>query len=324
MKATIYTKYGSPDVLRLEEVKKPTPGDNEVLLKIQAASVNALDWHLLRGKPLFIRLSLGILRPKNQILGNDKAGRIEAVGKNVKQFQPGDDVFGETRGGAFAEYACVSADELVIKPDNISYQEAAVVPVAAVTALQALRKGQIQSGQKVLINGASGGVGSFSVQIAKAFGAEVTAVCSSQNVDMVRSIGADHVIDYTKEDFTYNGRRYDLIHAANGDRSIFEYKRALSPNGNYVVSGGSMSQMFQGMLLGSLLSERSGKKMGFLSVKMNIQDLSFVAELLASGKVKPVIDRHYPLKEVAQAIAYLEEGHAKGKVVITMNDSGYS
>ncbi len=320
MKANIYTKYGSPNVLELKEVEKPIPKDDEILIKVHAAAVNALDWHLLRGKPIFIRLmGLGLLKPKNLILGNDRAGKVEVIGKNVKQFKPGDEIFGETRGGAFAEYACVCEDELVLKPGNISFEEAAAVPIAAVTALQGLRdKGKIQSGQKVLINGASGGVGTFAVQIAKSFGAEVTAVCSSKNVELVRSIGADHVIDYTKEDFTKNGQRYDLIHAANGHHSIFEYKRALSPNGIYVVTGGSMSQMFQGMLLGPLMSKKGGKKMGFLSVKQNKKDLGFIAKLLQAGKVKSVIDKYYTLSDVPKAISYLEAGHAKGKVVITL------
>ena len=324
MKAIVYTKYGPPDVLQLKEVEKPTPKDNEVLIKVHAASVNALDWHFLRGEPFLVRLmGGGLLKPKNKILGADVAGWVEAVGRNVKQFQPGDEVFGDIYSsglGAFAEYVCVSENALVLKPASTTFEEVAAVPVAAVTALQGLRdKGQIQPGQKVLINGASGGVGTFAVQIAKSFGAEVTGVCSTRNLDMARSIGADQVIDYTQEDFTQNGQRYDLILAANGYHSIFDYKRALSPKGIYVVTGGSMAQVFQGMLLGPLISMTGSKKMGSLGVaRANQKDLVFMKELLEAGKVVPVIDRRYPLSEVAEALRYCEEGHAKGKVVITL------
>ena len=270
MKAIVVHKYGSPDVLQLKEVAKPTPKDDEVLVKVHAASVNAADLHFLRGKPFLMRLmGYGLLKPKNTILGADIAGRVEAVGSNVKQFQPGDEVFGDLSGsgwGGFAEYVCASEDALVLKPANMTFEQAAAVPIAAVTALQGLRdKGHIQPGQKVLINGASGGVGTFAVQIAKSFGAEVTAVCSTRNVDMVRSIGADHVIDYTQEDFTKNGQRYDLIIAANGYHSISDYKRALSPKGTYVMTGGSATQMFQAMLLGPWISRTGSKKMGNLT-----------------------------------------------------------
>ena len=319
MKAIVYTHYGPPDVLKLEEVEKPAPQDNEVLVKVHAASVNAADWHILRGKPFLVRLmGFGLLKPKNKILGGDIAGRVEAVGRNVKQFQPGDEVFGNIRGG-FAEYVCAREDALVLKPANLSFEEAAAIPIAAVTALQGLRdKGQIQPGQKVLINGASGGVGTFAVQIAKSFGAEVTGVSSTRNVDMVRSIGADQVIDYTQEDFTQNGQRYDLILAANGYHWISDYKRALSPKGMYVMTGGSMAQMFQAMLLGPLISMTGSKKMGNLMAKLNQKDLVFMQDLLEAGKVVPVIERSYPLGETAEAIRYLEEGHARGKVVITV------
>ncbi len=319
MRAIVYHNYGSPDVLKLEEVEKPTPKDDEVLIKVHAASANAADWHLLRGKPFLVRLmGYGLLKPKNTILGSDIAGRVEAVGRNVKQFQPDDEVFGNIRGG-FAEYVCAREDALVLKPANLSFEEAATVPIAAVTALQGLRdKGQIQPGQKVLIHGASGGVGMFAVQIAKSFGAEVTGVCSTRNVDMVRSIGADHVIDYTQEDFTHNGQRYDLILAANGYHSISDYKRALRPKGTYVMTGGSGAQMFQAMLLGPWISMTGSKKMGNLMAKLNQKDLVFMKELLKAGKVVPVIDRRYPLGETAEAIRYLEEGHARGKVVITI------
>jgi NADPH:quinone reductase-like Zn-dependent oxidoreductase len=322
MKAIVYHKYGSPNDLKLEEIAKPTPQDNEVLVKVHAASTNAADWHLLRGKPFLVRLmGFGFLKPKNKILGSDIAGRVEAVGRNVKQFQPGDEVFGTIRGG-FAEYVCAREDALVLKPANISFEEAAAVPMAAVTALQGLRdKGQIKLGQKVLIQGASGGVGTFAVQIAKSFGAEVTGVCSTRNVDMVRSIGADQVIDYTQADFTQNGQRYDLILAANGYHSISEYKRALSPKGMYVMTGGSMAQLFQAVLLGPWLSMTGNKKMGNLLMKPNTKDLVFMKELLERGEVVPVIERRYPLSEVADAIRYLEAGHAQGKVVITVEQN---
>jgi NADPH:quinone reductase-like Zn-dependent oxidoreductase len=323
MKAIVYHTYGSPDVLKLEEIEQSTPQDNEVLVKVHAASVNAADWHLLRGKPFLVRLmGFGLLKPKHKILGSDIAGRVEAVGRNVQQFQPGDEVFGSIRGG-FAEYVCAREDTLVLKPANISFEEAAAVPIAALTALQALRdKGQIQSGQKVLINGASGGVGTFAVQIAKAFGADVTGVCSTRNVDMVRSIGADQVIDYTQEEFIQNGYGYDLILAANGFHPISDYKRALRPRGTYVMTGGSNAQMFQAMLLGPLISMTGSKKMGNLMAKPNQKDLVFMKDLLEAGKVVPVIDRRYTLREVPEAIRYLEEGHAKGKVVITVVHTG--
>ncbi|MFC2075566.1 NAD(P)-dependent alcohol dehydrogenase [candidate division KSB1 bacterium] len=323
MKAIVYHKYGSPDVLQLEEVAKPTPKDDEVLIKVHAAALNAADWHLLRADPLFMRLMTGLLKPRNTILGIDIAGRIEAIGGNVKQFQPGDEVFGdiyEWGMGGFAEYVCAGESALVLKPAGTTFEEAAAVPVAAVTALQGLRdKGQIQPGQKVLINGASGGVGTFAVQIAKSFGAEVTAVCSTRNLDMVRSIGADQVIDYTQEDFTKNEERYDLIFAVNGYHSISDYKRALSPRGIYVSAGGSMAQIFQAMFLGPLISVIGSKKMGSMGMaKANQKDLAFLKELLEAGKVVPVIDRRYPLSEVPEALRYLEEGHAQGKIVITM------
>ncbi len=322
MKAIIYTEYGSPDVLQFKEVEKPSPKDNEVLVKVQASSVNAGDWLYMRGTPWLFRLASGLLKPKNIFFGADVAGRVEAVGRNVTQFQPGDEVFGDLSAcgrGALAEYVCANETALVLKPANISFEEAAAVPVAAVTALQGLQhKTQIQPGQKVLVNGASGGVGSFAVQIAKAFGAEVTAVCSTRNVNRMRSIGADHVIDYTKEDFTQNGQRYDFILAANGYRPISDYKRALSPEGTYVMTGGAMAQMFEAILLGPLVSMTGNKKMGNVMAKPDKEHLTFMKGLLEAGKVKPVIDRCYPLSEVAEAIRYLEAGHAQGKVVITV------
>ena len=321
MKAIVYTKYGSPDVLELIEVEKTTPKENEVLIKVRAASVNPLDWHYLRGKPLFMRLmGAGLLKPKNKILGVDVAGRVETVGRNVKQLHPGDEVFGggEFLGG-FAEYVCVSENKLALKPANITFEEAAAVPIAAVTALQGLRdKGQIQQGQKVLVNGAGGGVGTFAVQIAKSFGAEVTGVCSTSKVEIVRSIGADRVIDYTQEDFTKNGQRYNLIIDAAAYRSILDQKRALSPEGIYVMVGGSMARMFQVLFLRPWISMTGSKKIGVMLANINKKDLVFMKELLEAGKVVPVIVRRYPLSETAEAIRYLEEGHARGKVVITL------
>jgi len=323
MKAIVYHKYGSPDVLKLEEVQKPTPSDNEVLIKVHAASVNSWDWGLLRGKPFLNRLLFGLLKPKTKILGCDIAGKVEAVGRNVKQLQPGDEVFGDISGGGwggFAEYVCARENVLALKSASMTFEEAAAVPQAAVLALQGLLdKGQIQKGQKVLINGAGGGSGTFAVQIAKSFGAEVTGVDSTGKLDMLRSIGADQVIDYTQEDFTKNGQRYDLILDVVTYRSIFDYKRALSPKGIYVMlGGGSWARVFQVMFMGPLISMTGSKKMGILMHKPNKKDLNFMKELFEAGKVVPVIDRRYPLSEVAEALRYFGEGHAKGKLVITL------
>jgi NADPH:quinone reductase-like Zn-dependent oxidoreductase len=324
MKAAVYTRYGPPDVVQITDVEKPVPKDNEVLIKVRAASVNPLDWHLMRGKPYIGRLLFGLLKPKVTRLGRDVAGQVEAVGRNVTQFKPGDEVFGACRG-AFAEYVCAIEDKLAPKPANISFEDAAAVPVAAISALQGLRdKGRIQRGHKVLVDGASGGVGTFAVQIAKSFGAEVTAVCSTRNVDTARSIGADHVIDYTREDFTQSGQRYDLIIAANAYHSIFDYRRALSQDGNYVMVGGGWAQSLQAMLLGPLLSLIGSKKMCFFITKINKKDLVLLKDLLEAGKVTPVIDRNYPLSEVPEAIRYLEVGHARGKVVITVEHNDKS
>lgn len=325
MKAITFTKYGSPAVLALKDVEKPTPEDNEVLIKVRAASVNAGDWHLMRGDPFLIRLGSGLRKPKVKILGADMAGQVEAVGRNVTQFQAGNAVFGDISGygfGAFAEYVAVPESALALKPAHSTFEQAAAVPAAALTALQGLRNhGQIQPGHKVLINGASGGVGSFAVQIAKALGAEVTGVCSTGKMEMVRSIGADHVIDYTREDFTQSGQRYDLILAVGGNLSISAYKRALTPTGVYVMIGGSsMSQFFQTMILGPWMSMTSTRKMGLMLVKANQPDLVFLSELLAAGKIIPVIDKQYPLAEVPGAIQYLEAGRAQGKVVITVEE----
>ena len=323
MKAFVYHNYGSPDVLRCEDIEKPTAGDREVLIRVRGASVNPLDWRLMRGRPLFIRLLIGGLRkPKVTRPGADVAGQVEAVGRNVTQFTPGDEVFGGCRG-AFAEYVCVSEDRLALKPANLSCEDAAAVPVAALTALQGLRDhGRIQRGQKVLVDGASGGVGTFAVQIAKSFGAEVTAVCSTRNVDLARSIGADQVIDYTREEFTRSGRRYDLIFAANAYHSIVDYRRALSRDGIYVMAGGGWSQILQAMLLGPVLSLLGRRKMRFFMAKIEKKDLVLLKGLLEAGTVVPIIDRRYPFSGVAEALRYLEEGHARGKVVITQEPEG--
>jgi NADPH:quinone reductase-like Zn-dependent oxidoreductase len=323
MKAIVYTKYGSPDVLHLEDVEKPAPKDDEVLIKILAASLNAYDWHFLTADIFLIRLmGGGLFKPKNTRLGADMAGRVEAVGRNAKQFQAGDAVFGEIGAfgnGAFAEYVSVPERAFTLKPANLSFEEAAAVPMAAITALQGLRdSGQIQPGQKVLINGASGGVGTFAVQIAKSFGAEVTAVCSTRNLDQARALGAVHVIDYTKEDFTQSGQKYDVILAANGYHSLSAYKRALTSKGIYVMAGGSTAQIFQAMLMGRMMSEKGGKKMGGVTANLNQKDMIFLKELLEAGKVVPVIDKRYPLSDAAEALRYLGAGHARGKVVITM------
>jgi NADPH:quinone reductase-like Zn-dependent oxidoreductase len=326
MKAIVYHNYGSPDVLKLEEVQKPVPQDGEVLVKIVASSVADGIRRLLRADPFLVRFVYGLLKPKYKILGADVAGRVEAVGRNVTQFQPGDEVFGdlsECGFGAFAEYVAAPEEALALKPTNLTFEQAASVPVSAVTALQGLREqGQIQPGQKVLINGASGGVGTFAVQIAKALGAEVTAVCSTGKMAMARSLGADYVIDYTQEDFTQNGKRYDLILAANGYHPLSAYQRALSPQGIYVMSGGSTAQMFQAMLLGPWRSRDGDQNMGNLQAKPNQKDLVFMKELLEAGKVTPVIDRCFPLRDVAGAMRYFETGHPQGKVVITVEHNG--
>jgi NADPH:quinone reductase-like Zn-dependent oxidoreductase len=320
VKAIVYTRYGSPDVLQLKDIEKPTPKDNQVLVKVHAASANPADWHLMRAEPFLARLANGLLKPKNTRLGADVAGRVEAVGRNVTRFQVGNDVFGElplNKLGSFAEYVCVSEELLALKPAKLTFEQAAAVPLAAFTALQGLRnKGQIQPGQTVLINGASGGVGTFAVQIAKSFGTEVTGVCSTRNLDLVRSIGANHVIDYTQADFTKNGQRYDLIFDAVGNRSVSDLKRALNPNGICAVAGfTSLSRLFQIMLLG-------GKRVGMMeTAEANQKDLVFIKELLEAGKVVPVIDRQYPLGETAEAIRYLEAGHARGKVIITVEQN---
>jgi NADPH:quinone reductase-like Zn-dependent oxidoreductase len=318
MKAIVYSEYGSPDVLRFTDVATPTPRDNEVLIKIHAAALNALDWRMMRGKPLFIRVMGGLRKPKaNTRPGVDFAGVVESVGKSVTQWKPGDEVFGAAEG-ACAEYVCVREDKVVRKPPNVSFEQCAGVPVAALTALQGLRnQGRIQRGQRVLIDGASGGVGTFTIQIAKSFGTEVTAVCSTKHVDTARSLGADHVIDYTRADFTRSGKRYDLILAANAHRSILDYRRALGPSGICVLAGGGIPQFFQTMFLAGWLS-LGRKKMRFFVSRTDRADLEFLAGLLAAGTIVSVIDRRFPLGETVDAVRYLEEGHARGKVIIAM------
>ena len=316
MKAIEHTKYGPPDVLQLKEVAKPTPKEDQVLVKVYASSVNYSDWVYVRGRPFVARLmGAGLLKPKNMMLGADVAGRVEAVGKSATQFRPGDDVYGDLSvcgWGGFAEYVSVPENALALKPANLTFEEAAAVPQAALVALQGLRdQGQIQPGAKVLINGASGGIGTFAVQIAKFFGAEATGVCSTRNLDMVRSIGADHVIDYTREDFTQNGQRYDLILDIKAYRSLSDYARALSPQGIYVLAGGSVARILQAAMT------RNERMVNF-QVRPNHKDYVFMTELLQAGKVVPVVDRCYPLGEVAKAIRYYGEGHARGKVVITV------
>jgi NADPH:quinone reductase-like Zn-dependent oxidoreductase len=324
MKAVVYSEYGSSEVLRLEEVAKPVPKDGEVLVKICAASVNAADWRMMRADPFLVRLYAGLFRPKKfPVLGADIAGRVEAVGKDVTQFRQGDMVFGDVFAsgfGGFAEYKCARENELVLKPSNLSFEEAAAVPLAGLTALHGLRdSGQVQAGQKVLINGASGGVGTFAVQLAKYFGAEVTAVCSTKKMELMRSLGADHVIDYTQDDFTRNGQQYDLILGVNGFRSIFDYRRALSPRGRYAMIGGGSAQLFQALLVGPWLSMTGYRKIVVVSSKPNQKDLHFMKQLLESGKIKPVIEKRYSLAEVPEAVRYVEQGHAVGKVIITMD-----
>jgi NADPH:quinone reductase-like Zn-dependent oxidoreductase len=320
MKAIVRETYGPPDVLHLADVPVPALGDGDVLVRVRAASANAGDWHLLRGTPLPFRLVAGLRTPKFKIIGTDIAGTVEAVGRNVTQFRPGDDVLGELSRcgfGAYAEFAVAPEKALALKPANLSFDEAATLPTAGCTALQGLRKGRIQRAQRVLINGASGGVGMFAVQIAKSFGTEVTAVCSTRNVDVVRSIGADHVIDYTKDDFATHGQRYDVILAANGDRSIWDYRRALTADGRYAMTGGSNRQLTDALLLGQLLS-LGRQRFGNVLVKPDQADLLVLKELCETGKIRPVIDRRFALADVPSAVQYVEDGHARGKVVVTV------
>ena len=318
MKAIVCPTYGSPDVLEFRDVGKPSPEDDEVLIKVHAAGVNAGDWHLMRADPFLIRLMFGFTKPKHPILGGDFAGRVEAVGKDVRQFEVGDEVFGASATfGAFAEYVTAAPNAVALKPTNMTFEQVAAVPTAAMTALQGLRDhGEIRAGQEVLVNGASGGVGSFAVQIAKALGADVTGVCSASKMDTVRALGADHVIDYRQEDFTKTGRQYDLILGVGGYHPLAAYKRALKPNGSYVMTGGAMKQMFEAMLLGSFMSKTGGKRIVSFVQKISQQDLLFLKELMDQGKLSPVIDKSYPLADVPEAIAFLESGKARGKLVV--------
>ena len=329
MKAVVYTDYGSPDVLQIREIKKPVPGDDQVLVKVRAASLNPYDWHFMEGTPYVGRMMMGGLRkPPVPQLGVDLAGQVEAIGKNVTQFKPGDEVFGTGHGAAFAEYVCANKTKLVLKPVNITFEEAAGVPIAGLTARQGLRdKGMVQAGQEVLINGASGGVGTFAVQIAKSLGADVTGVCSTRNVDLVRSLGADHVIDYTKEDFTKSDQKYDVILDNVGTQPISGFRRVLAPKGIYVLIGGGGPN--DGRIVGPLarpvkllfMSPFISQKMGMMMAEIRQEDLAILADLMQSGKVKPVIDRTYPLSQVREAMQYLEAGHARGKVILTIEEN---
>jgi len=321
MKAAVYARYGPPDVVQITDVEKPVPDDNEVLISVRAASVNPYDWHFMRGMPYVLRLVAGLRQPKDTRLGADVAGQVEAIGRNVTRIKTGDEVFGTSRG-AFAEYARAPESTLVLKPKNVTFEQAASSPIAALTALQSLRdKGHIQPGRKVLINGAAGGVGTFGVQIAKSYGADVTGVCSTRNVEMVRSIGADQVVDYTQDDFTKSGRRYDIILDAVGNHSLSACRRILNPKGILVTAGGTAGRWMIGPLTrgirASVVSPFVSQNMVGILAKPNREDLTILGELMATGKVAPVIDRRYSLSEVPEAIRYLEAGHARGKVVIT-------
>lgn len=319
MKALVYRRYGGPDVLELADVPEPHPGDREVLVRVHAASVNAADRVLLRGKPFLVRLGIGFPRPRHPILGFDVAGRVDAVGSQVTQFSPGDDVFGATRFGAFAEFVCVNQETLVPKPPSISFEEAAATPTAGYTALQGLRKGGIEPGQKVLIDGGSGGVGTFAIQIAHAYGGEVTAVCSTRNVEIARALGVSRVIDYRHEDFTRGDQRYDLILASNAYHPLSAYRRVLKPDGAYVMTGGGGAQILQAMLLGAIVSMTSSRRMGNLMAVARKDDLVVLKALLETGRITPVIDRTVTLSGVPDAIRYLEEEHARGKVVVSVH-----
>jgi NADPH:quinone reductase-like Zn-dependent oxidoreductase len=323
MKAVVYSAYGPPDGLHLSEVATPTPADDEVLIKVQAVSVNRSDWEYLTGKPLYARI-LGPLKPGSQILGSDIAGRVERAGRNYSQFHPGDAVFGEMWGyhGGFAEYVCTRGRAWALKPPTLTFEQAAAIPQAGVIALQGIReKGQVQTGQHVLINGAGGGAGSFAVQLAKLDGAEVTGVDNTSKLDFMRSLGADHVIDYTQQDFTKTGHQYNLILDLVAHRSVFAYRRALKPNGRYFAVGGSVATLLQIVLLGPWMRRATGKDIRVLAVQRTQQDLLAITELCAAGTIVPVIDRRYPLREVPEALRYLGEGLVKGKVVITVDEN---
>jgi NADPH:quinone reductase-like Zn-dependent oxidoreductase len=328
MKAITCDRYGPPEVLEFQDVAKPAPATNEVLIKVRSASLNAADWHVMRGDPFFMRFAFGFRRPKVRILGADVSGVVEAVGKDVSRFKVGDEVFGDLSGfasegvgfGAFAEYVCGKESHLVHKPSNISFNEAAAIPLAAITALQALRdKSKLRPGDSVLIHGASGGVGTFAVQIAKLLGGNVTAVCSSSKMDMVKQLGAGKVIDYTQEDFSKLGEKHDVIVAANGARSIFSYRRALKPAGRYVHVGGAMKQLYQVVTIGKLLSSKKGMAFGFHAAVSTPEDLLLIQKWAAEKKIQPVVERVYSLENVPAAMVYLEEGHARGKIVIEVS-----
>lgn len=321
MKAVVYTEYGPPEALQLTEVPRPSPADDEVLVKLHAVSLNRSDWEALIGKPLYARIG-GLFKPRRHILGSDIAGTVESVGKNVTRFQPGDEVFGDIlmRMGGFAEYVCARERALAPKPPGMTFEQVACIPQGGVIAVQGIRdKGQVKPGQKVLINGAGGGAGTFAVQLAYMYGAEVTGVDSGSKFDLLRSLGADHVLDYTREDFTRNGKQYDLILDLIAYRSVFDYRRALAPHGSYYLVGGSVATMFQVLLLGPLIRRTTGKSIRVLAVQPNLKDMIYLTELYEAGKVVPVIDRRFPLSEVPEALRYLGEGRAKGKVVITMD-----
>ena len=322
MKAAVYRCYGSPDVLGFEDIEKPTPTDDEILVKVVAASVNPLDWHFVRGTPYFLRLMTGLGAPKNTVLGVDFAGVVEAVGSNVQNFKPGDEVFGGDNG-SFAEYLIVGKDgTLAMKPAGVSFEQAASAPIAAVTALQALRDtGKLQRGQKVLINGASGGVGTFAVQIAKSFGAEVTGVCSTRNVEMVLALGADHVFDYKKEDYTESGEKYDLIIDMVGNHSLSKNRRALKPEGKFVIVGGGKGNWLGPMMTpikALFLSPFVGQEFEMILAELRTDDLDTLGNLMQDGKVTPVIDSRYPLSEVRAAIEHSEDGHTRGKIILNV------
>jgi NADPH:quinone reductase-like Zn-dependent oxidoreductase len=320
MKAIMITKYGQPSVvLQVSELAKPVPADYQALIRVRACSLNVGDLAAIKGVLLARLLGTGWRKPKRALLGTDLAGTVEAVGKNVTRFKPGDEVFGAAPG-SFAEYVCAAENRLALKPAGVTFEEAAAVPVGGVTALQGLRKGMVQPGQRVLVHGASGTVGTFTVQLAKALGAEVTALCSTRNLANAHLLGADHIIDYTQEDFTKNGERYDLILAVNGKRSVFAYRNALTPKGTCVVLGGSISQIFQAILWGKLFPKAGARTIGFMGIaKMNQDDLDHLKELLAVGKIKPLIEKCYPLSQTAQAAGYLLEGHARAKLVIIVD-----
>ena len=328
MKAIVYESYGPPDVLRLDEVDEPEPKGDQVRVKIRAVSVNAPDWRLMRATPFLARAHSGLLRPRFRILGCDISGTVEAIGPDAKQFQVGDGVFGDLARfglGGFAEYVCPTEKALAVKPTSVSFEVAAASPMAGMTALQGLRDhGRVQPGQKVLIAGASGGVGTFAVQVAKLLGAEVTAVCSTSKIELARSLGADRVIDYTKEDFVESGDRYDVIFAINGFRRISDYRRVLAPRGVYLMAGGEWPQIRQALLWGPLLSLLGHQRFGPSVMKASQKDLSFLGELLESGRIRPVIDRRYPLSGVPDAIRYVETGHATGKVIIDVEAGSIS